>query len=205
MSGDRRVRAHHVVPQLLPVQVRPRHRERTGSFLIRLAEANRCPAWSFLWLLGAVRGGQRVELTPRASVTLNGAALSRLAVYLGRPVDQITRALPTLPDTDQPGEPTVRIRRPDRTFLRSCPGCELRAGGVSLLPDLNPLNLTCRRHRQWLVADEDITLEQAPEVLAAVTRLHRLRQRQGDQIVGGLYRQVHRYLTDDWRGTRWHR
>ncbi|ACV78905.1 TniQ family protein [Nakamurella multipartita] len=205
MSGDRRVRPHNVVPQLLPFRVRPRHRERTGSFLIRLAEANRCPPWSFLWLLGTVRGGQRAELIPQARVTLNGAALTRLVAYLGRPVDQIIRALPTLPATDQTGEPAVRIQRPGRNFLRSCPGCELRAGGLSLLPGSNPLDLTCRRHHEWLVAGEDIALDQASEVQAAVNRLHRLRRRHGDRIVSGDYRGIHHYLTDDWRGTRWHR
>jgi len=128
--SDRAVGSHHVVPQLLPVRVRQQHRERTGSFLIRLAEANRCPPWSFLRLLGTTPGGQRVELNPQASVTLNRTALTRLAGYLGRSVNQITRALPTLPTSDREGEPTVRIHRPGRTFLRNCPVCELRAGGT---------------------------------------------------------------------------
>lgn len=98
-----------------------------------------------------------------------------------------------------------RIHRPGRTFLRSCPVCETRAGGVSLPPGQTPLDLTCRRHRESLVNGEDVTLDQAPEVHAAVNRLHCLRRRHGDQIVSSLYQRVHHYLADDWRGTRRHR
>lgn len=204
MSSVWPVRPHHVVPQLLPIRVRPHHREQTGSFLMRLAAANRCPPWSFLRLLGHIFAANREELNPQACVTLNQAALDRLATYLGRPADQITRALPTLRATDR-GEPTVRIHRPGRTFLRSCGLCEMRSGGLSLLPNTNPLDLVCRRHNQWLVAGEAIALGRSPEILTAVNRLHRLRRRHGDPVVGGIYRRVHNHMTNDWRGARWHR
>jgi hypothetical protein len=205
MSTNQPVRPHHVVPQLLPLRVRPHHRERTGSFLIRVAEANRCPPWTFLRLLGTIPGGERAQLTPQSCVTLNRSALTRLAAYLGRPIDALTRALPSILVTEQRDEPTVRIHRLGRTFLRSCPLCEMRSGGMSLMPGTHPLELNCRRHNQWLVANEDMTLDQAPEIIFAVKRLRRLRRRRGDEIVQGHYRRVRDYMTNDWRGTRWHR
>jgi hypothetical protein len=167
-----------------------------------VAEANRCEPWSFLRLLGSIPGGVRAQLTPQSCVTLNRAALTRLATYLGRPADEIARAFPTLLATDDRDEPTVRILRLGRTFLRSCTLCEMRAGGASLMPGPD---LTCRRHNQWLVVNEDITLDRAPETLLAVKRLRRLRQRRGDERIDGHYERVHHYMTDDWRGTRWHR
>lgn len=202
MSTRPSVRPHHVVPQLLPLRVRPHHRERTGSYLIRVAEANRCPPWSFLRLLGHIPGGVRAQLTPQARVTLNHPALNRLATYLGRPPDEITRALPSLLVTEPREEPTVRIHRLGRTFLRSCTLCEIRAGGASLMPGTD---LICRRHNQWLVADEAITLDRAPEILVADNRLRRLRRRRSHEFVDDHYRRVHQHMTNDWRGTRWHR
>jgi len=205
VSTDQPVRPHQVVPQLLPLRVRPHHRERTGSFLIRVAEANHCLPWSFLRLLGTIPGGQRSQLTPQACVTLNDPALTRLAAYLGRPVDDLTRALPSILVTEQNDEPTVRIRRVGRTFLRSCRQCEIRSGGTPLMPSTHPLELTCQRHQRWLVANEDITLVQAPEIISAVKGLQHLRRRRGDEIIHGHYRRVHDYLTNEWRGTHWHR
>jgi hypothetical protein len=190
---------------MLPFRIRPHHRERTGSFLIRVAEANHCLPWSFLRLLGDIPGGQRSQLTPQSCVSLNRPALTRLAAYLGRPIDELTRALPWILAADRRTEPTVHIHRLGRAFLRSCPQCEMRSGGTPLMPSTHPLELTCQRHNQWLITDEDITLDRAPEIIPAVKRLRRLRQRLGDDITHDHYRCVHNYLTNDWRGTRWHR
>jgi len=197
-------RPYHGIPRPVPVRVRPRHRERTGSFLIRVAAANHCPPWSFLRLLGNLDGQQTSNLTPRACVTMNPAALHRLSGYLGRPPDQLTRALPWIVATDHWEEPTVRIHRLGRTFLSSCPGCEQQRG-TPLMPDPDPLELACRRHDQWLVTDEHIRLDQAHETTSAINRLRRLRRRHGDELIRVLYQRIHSYLTNDWRGTGWHR
>lgn len=203
-SGDQ-TWPHHAVPQELPIRVRPHHCECTGSYLTRLADANRCPPWSFLRLLGRVLVGERSQLTPLARVTLNDPALARLARYLGKPTHKITRALPSILIADPWDGPAVRIRPAGRTFLRSCPQCEQRAGGTPMTPSQNPLDLACARHDNWLVTGEDIVLDQAPETVAAVKRLQRIRRRRGEDATLRHYQLVHEYLTNDWRGIGWHR
>jgi hypothetical protein len=205
MTSTLRTRPFDAIPRQIPVRVRPHHRERTGSYLIRLATANRCPPWSFLWLLGNLGGQQPEHLTPQACVTMNHSALARLATYLGRPLDELARALPWIVAADPWGEPTVRIRRLGRTFLSSCPRCEQRAGGTPLMPGPDPLALVCRRHNQWLVTDEHVSLDLAPETASAIKRLRRLRRRHGDDLISRLYQRIHGYMTNDWRGTGWHR
>ena len=198
------VRPHHVLPQLLPVRPGPHHSERTGSYLIRISEANHCPPWSFLRLLGHIPSANRVDLVPAASVTMNHAALTRLAVYLGKPADQLTRALPWIAAEERWDEPTVLIRRPARKYLRSCELCEKRAGGASLMPDPRPLQFTCERHRAWLITDETIELHRVPEITKALAVLRRIRGRHGDDVAHAHYRLIRDYITDDWRGQGWH-
>lgn len=196
---------HHLPAHPMPIRVRPRHRERTGSFLIRLATANRCQPWSFVRLLGNVPGGQRSALTPASNISMNGAALARLAKYSDRPTQTLIRSFPSISTAEHWPEPTVLIRPDQRTFLRACRGCEQRAGGVRLTPEHDPLKLACRRHDVWLIATEPADLHQAPETFAAITRLTRLRRRRGDTVVLNLYKHLHEYLTNDWRGFGWHR
>ena len=200
-----RTNGHHAAPYPVPVRVRPRHRERTGSYLIKVATANHCPPWSFLQLLGNLSSQHQAELTPAACVVMNHDALQRLAGYLGKPAHEITRAMPWILITGTWAEPTVRIRRLGRTFLTSCPRCEQLHGGISQMPPTDPLDLACDRHQQWLVTGERITLDQAPETASAVRRLHRLRRRHGDDRIRALYEDVHGHLTNEWRGTSWHR
>lgn len=73
------------------------------------------------------------------------------------------------------------------------------------MPPTDPLDLACDRHQQWLVTGEKIRLNQAPETALAVRRLHRLRRRHGDDRIRALYEDVHGHLTNEWRGTSWHR
>jgi len=205
MNSTLRTRPFHAIPQPIPVRVRPHHRERTGSYLIRVATANQCPPWPFLRLLGNLDGQQPAHLTPQACVTMNHSALLRLVAYLGRPLDELARALPWIVADDRWDEPTVRIRRLGRTFLSSCPRCEQRAGGTPLMPGPDPLEMACRQHNQWLVTDEHVNLDQTPETTKAVKRLRRLRHRHGDDLIHVLYQRIHGYMTNDWRGTEWHR
>jgi hypothetical protein len=161
------------------------------------------PPWSFLRLIGNLGGQQSEHLTPQACVTMNHSALLRLAIYLGRPLNHLTVSFPWITAADGRDEPTIRIRRLGRTFLRSCPRCEHRAG-TPLMPGPDPLELTCRQHNQWLVTDEPISLDHAQDTAAAIKRLGRLRRRHGDGLIHPLYQRIHRYMTEDWRGIGWH-
>ena len=196
---------HHLTAHPLPVRVRPRHRERSGSFLIRLANANHCQPWSFLRLLGDIPGGQRSVLTPAANISMNSAALDRLAKYSGRPATALIRSFPSISIAEHWPGPTVLIRPGQRTFLRACHRCEERACGVRLTPDRDLLTMACEHHQVWLIATEPADLHQSPETFTAVKRLGRIRRRRGDKVVRNLYNHLHEYLTNDWRGFGWHR
>ena len=133
--------------------------------MIRVATANRCPPRTLLQLLGRVhhrfRPDRWVELRPQSTITLNTAALHRLAAYSAIPAAHLLRALPELGHEHSNGEPIVRVSPPQRAFLRSCPDCECRAGGAALTPDRHRLQLVCARHGTWLV-NADPPLDIAP-------------------------------------------
>jgi hypothetical protein len=136
---------------------------------------------------------------------MNRAALDRLAKYSGRPATALIRSFPSINTAEHWPEPTVLIRQHQRTFLRTCPRCEQRAGGVRLIPDRDPLKLACEHHKVWLISAEPVDLHQAPGIFTAVKRLARIRRRRGDAVVRNLYNHLHEYLTNEWRGFGWHR
>ncbi len=192
----------------LPVHVRPVHGERSGSYLIRVATGNRCPPRTLLQLLGRVhhrfRPDRWVELHPQSAITVNTAALHRLAAYSGIPAAHLLRALPELGHEPGHGEPILRVSPPTRAFLRSCPDCERRAGGAALAPDHHRLQLICTRHGTWLVnADPPLRTAAVPEVSRAAGTLRRQHRHHADTM-SALYRDVRECLTNDWRGLGWH-
>lgn len=109
---------HHLIAHPTPVSVRPRHHEGTGSFLIRLATANRCQPWSFLRLLGTLPGGRRSALTPGCTVSMNGAALTRLATYSGRQEEASSGR------SRQSRRPSAGWSQPSSSITVSKPSCE---------------------------------------------------------------------------------
>jgi hypothetical protein len=206
----RRGHPHHAPAGPLPIHVRPVHGECTGSYLIRLATGNRCPPRTLLRLLGRVhhRAGpdHGVELHPQSTITLNTAALHRLGVYSGTPIAHLLRALPELDHEHSTShEPILRVGPAQRSFLRSCPECERRAGGAHLAPQRSSLQLTCPRHGIWLVnADPPLNTHLVPEIHRATRQLLRQQQRHTADIITALYRDIREYLTHDWRGLGWH-
>ena len=143
--------------------------------------------------------------TPQSTITLNTAALHRLATYSGIPAVHLLRALPELGHEHSNGDPVVRVSPPERTFLRSCPDCERRAGGAALTPDRHRLQLVCVRHGIWLVsADPPLSTAPFPEVRRAATTLRNQQHRHQADSISTLYRVVRECLTNDWRGLGWH-
>ena len=192
----------------LPIRVRPAHGECSGSYLIRLATGNRCPPTTMLQLLGLVHHRSRpdrwVDVHPRSAITLNTAALHRLAVYSGIPAAHLLLSLPELHNEHGDGDPIVRVSPPKRTFLRSCPDCEHRIG-AALTSDRRRLQLICRRHGTWLVnADPPLSTAPFPEVRRAATTLRKQQRRHQAERIHALYRVVRECLTHDWRGLSWH-
>lgn len=210
MSSLRRSFPHQMPAGPLPIRVRPAHGEQSGSYLIRLAAANRCPTRTILQLLGRVHSGTRPDqgahLHPQSMISMNTAALHRLALYCGIPVSHLLTALPELDhQRTESREPILRVGPSKHTFLRSCPECERRTGGAVLAPDRRPLQLTCRRHGTWLVkADPLLSIHPVPEVRRAAGTLLRQQHRYTAATIKTLYATVRGYLTFDWRGLGWH-
>jgi hypothetical protein len=85
-------------PRKIPVVPRPRHGELSGSYLARVARANRTDLRSFLTLLGSLPSGLS-STAPDVAVmvlTLNEAAFTRFLAYTGLDGEQLIRAIPSL-------------------------------------------------------------------------------------------------------------
>jgi len=210
MRSPSRSHPHHTPAGPLPIRIRPVHGERTASYLIRLATANRCSIGTFVQLIGRVHHGSRpdqwVQILPHSAIAMNTAALHRLAIYTGFAAAHLLHALPELDhEHTGSGEPVLRVGPGKRTFLRSCPPCERRTGGAVLAPDRRPLQLTCPHHDTWLVnADPPLSTHLVPEVRSAAKVLLRQQRRNTGAALKTLYAQVHGYLTFEWHGLGWH-
>jgi hypothetical protein len=86
-------------PREIPVVPRPRHGELSGSYLARVARANRTDLRSFLSLLGSLPPALTAESPDLAIMvlTLNEAAFTRLLAYTGLDGELLVRAVPSLP------------------------------------------------------------------------------------------------------------
>lgn len=210
MRSPSRSHPHQMPAGPLPIRVRPVHGERTGSYLIRLATANRCPTRTILQLIGRVhhrsRPDQWVEVDPHSMISMNTAALHRLSAYCGVAAAHLVRALPELGhEHTEHQEPILRVGPTKRTFLRSCPACEQCTRGAVLAPDRQPLQLMCPRHDTWLVkADPPLNTDLVPEVQRAMNLLRRQQRRHTNDAITTLYADVREHLTFGWRGLRWH-
>lgn len=133
-------------PRKVPVVPRPRHGELSGSYLARVAQANRIGFRSFLCPLGAVPSAVARNNRPDLAVmvlTFNDTAFSRLLAYTGLDAVNLIKAVPSLaPQSQAQGEPpAIRL-----SFLKppvaDCPGCRARRGGAYVLGH----KAACLRH-----------------------------------------------------------
>ena len=191
----------------IPVVPRPRQGELSGSFLARLARANRTELRTFTSLLGRLPAelpsNGHVDLAVTV-LTLNEAAFSRLLTYTGCAANQLIRAIPSLaPKTfTRPDEPpAIRI-----SFLQvpavDCRGCRLRRGGAYLDTRMFPHKTVCLRHSYWLYGQgggQRLDLGSLPEVAVAQRRLARMAARYGPSAAMHAYRIAAGYLDYAWR------
>jgi hypothetical protein len=210
MRAPTRSQPHHAPAGPLPVRIRPVPGERTASYLIRLAAGNRCSIGTLVSLIGRVHHGSHrgrwVQVGPQSAISMNTAALHRLAIYSGIAAAHLIRALPELDhEHTQNPEPVLRVGPAKRTFLRNCPACQRRTGEAVLAPDRPPLQLACPDHDTWLVkADPLLSTHLVPEIGKAARVLLRQQRRHTAAAVTALYTQIHGYLTFEWRGLGWH-
>lgn len=198
------------LPRRVPVVPRPRKGELSGSYLGRLAHANRTELRTFVRLLSQAPvqlPADEQDLSVML-LTLNDAAFARLLTYTGHLADRLTRAIPSLtPRTFKvPGEPpAIRI-----SFLQEstidCPGCRRRRGGAHLDTRLFPHKMACLRHGYWLYGQgrgQPLDFALIPEVAAAQRRFDRLVSRGGSPTATRAYRIADSYLNSSWR-THYH-
>jgi hypothetical protein len=172
-------------PRRVPAVPRPRHGELSGSYLARLAQANRIDFRSFLSLLGSPPPALTSEGPDLAVMvlTLNDAAFARLLAYTGLDADCLIRAIPSLaPRTHLPGEsPAVRLSF-TRAPAADCPGCRLRRSGAYADTRLFSHKTACLRHGYWLYGNDRgqrLDLVALPEVAAAQRHLDRIASHRG--------------------------
>jgi TniQ len=193
-------------PRKIPVVPRPRHGELSGSYLARIARANRTDLRSFLSLLGSLPPALTAESPDLAIMllTLNKAAFTRLLAYTGLDGEQLVRAVPSLaPRALSPiGElSTIRLSFV-KTLATDCPGCRQRRDGAHADPRLLSHKTACLRHGYWLFGrggGERLNLAAIPEVAAAQRRLNRIASRRGPTAAIRAYEIASGYLQYSWR------
>jgi hypothetical protein len=193
-------------PRKVPVVPQPWHGELSGSYLWRVAQANRIGFRPFLSLLGTVPSAVASNNRPDLAVmvlTLNDSAFSRLLAYTGLDGGNLIKAIPSLaPRSQTPGESSaIRL-----SFLKSpvadCPGCRLRRGGA--YADTRGLGhkAACLRHGYWLYGHgqaQRLSLADLPEVAAAQRRLKRIAARRGPAAVMRTFELATWHLEHAWR------
>jgi hypothetical protein len=190
----------------IPIVPRPRRDELSGSYLARIAHANRTDLRSFLSLLGSLppaltSGSQDLEIMV---LSLNEAAFARLLDYTGLDGEQLIRAVPSLTPRaiSPPGEsPAVRLSFV-KTLATDCPGCRQRRDGAHADARLLTHKTACLRHGYWLYGQgggQPLSLAAIPEVAAAQRRLDRIASRCGPTAAMRAYEIAGGYLQYSWR------
>lgn len=193
-------------PRRIPVVPRPHHGELSGSYLARVARANRTDLRSFVSLLGSLpsalpSGSADLETMV---LTLNEAAFTRLLAYTGLNGEQLARAVPSLVPraSSRPGEPPVIRLSFTKTLATDCPGCRQRRDGAHADTRLLSHKTACLRHGYWLFGQgggQRLHLAAIPEVAAAQRRLDRIASRRGPTAAMRAYEIASGYLQYSWR------
>jgi TniQ len=193
-------------PRKIPVVPRPRHGELSGSYLARVARANRTDLRSFLSLLGGIPSALASKNPDLAAMvlTLNEAAFIRLLAYTGLDGNQLVRAIPSLAPraVSPPGEPPAIRLSFVKTLAADCPGCRLRRDGAHADTRLLAHKAACLRHGYWLFGQgggQRLDLAAIPEVAAAQRRLDRIASRHGPMAAVRAYEISSGYLQHSWR------
>ncbi len=193
-------------PRRIPVVPRPRQGELSGSYLARVAHANRTDLRSFLSLLGALPPGLTADGSDLSVMvlTLNDASFARLLAYTGLDGDLIIKAIPSLaPRTrSPPGEPPAIRLSFVKASAADCPGCRMHRDGACADTRLFSHKTACLRHGYWLYGQgggQRLNPAAIPEVAAAQRRLDRIISRRGPTSAMRVYEIASGYLQHSWR------
>jgi len=165
--------------RLLPLRPAPVHRETLGSYLARLAEANRLKPFTLPTVLGI--SPLRRDADP--ALPWPPDAVNTLAQLVGRAPAMLLHTFPALNEGLQPR--AIHHIRP------ACSACANARGITSLVTlRLAEHELVCRRHRRWLADTRQHRLDDLPEILEA-NRAHRgLARRHPPTVLDGAFREA---------------
>ncbi len=162
------------LPRALPIALAPVQGETIGSYLNRLADANRLKIGTVVDALGLHRRYRQDDDNP---VEWSQVTLARLAALTSRSARSLAYGLPALNSlltgrphalpTDTDGGPTTP-RRP------ACRPCMARHGASLVIRSAPHSDCVCRRHQRWLHSLDQHDLSLLPEVLYANGRHRRL-------------------------------
>jgi TniQ len=171
----------------LPRTCRPAHDETTGSYLLRLATANR------------ITGADLVDyLTNGTSQTVAKVSLGALATVSGQPPLVLAYALPELrsqyPDMRAMALRGRTLPRKPNTVRPACRHCTTTRTGAERIDmwHRHEHNI-CLRHRLWIGPGADdlrdqVDLASHPDIVHAQTRHRRLIRGHGHCVVHTAYR-----------------
>ncbi|GCB53342.1 TniQ family protein [Streptomyces sp. NL15-2K] len=164
------------------------HRETVGSYLNRLADANRLPVRYLAGLLGHNRHHRRDDnrtdhWTPRA--------LLGLSALTGRAPAELVHAMPALAELSEGQRigPRPSTGHGDALHRPACRPCMARRGIDGLVVrETLPHEAVCPRHHRWLLGDEQHLLRVLPDVRRANQRHRRLTSRRRGSAPEQSYR-----------------
>jgi hypothetical protein len=181
----------------LPVTVAPLHHETLGSYLNRLAEANRLTVTTLSSVI--VGRSWRWRRDSDNAKHWTPEALDRLAVSTGRSADALVRALPALREARHPTViriPLAVIELAAQPRMRAaCRACAARHGVHGLvIRRLESHDIICRRHHRWLADAHQHPLDGLPQIETANRRHRRLAHHHGTTASEVAYRAASHHL-----------
>jgi hypothetical protein len=179
----------------LPVPARPIARETIGSFLTRLAFANRLRV-PHLLALAAITTDTRA-FSPATDDTRGWSESTpgRIAALAGRPLPELAAAIPLLAAMTPAGTAP----------LRACGHCTAAKNVTGMVIILGRArDYVCLRHQQWLRGIYRPGLAALPEVTESQRRHDRRTMDVPDQDIARAHRQA-MDITGQWPASRAHR
>lgn len=196
----------------LPIKVRPSGDELSGSYIARLARANRTTPWTLLQIIGRTPSDRREPHPEECTIILNNAAFDRLLGLTRLTAYRLIRAIPSF-ESRNPGmagaEPAVLVKSVT-TPVSDCPECRMLRSPIRIDMRLHPDRLACLRHSRWLYAtpgSSGLDIDRLPDVAAAFKRFQQLIKRHGKDSTLNAFKTANYLLRDGWRQERhatWH-
>jgi TniQ len=187
----------------LPFTPRPFRRETIGSFLTRLASANRIRIWHLLQLT-AINVQQQREFTPATDDWLGWSPSTphRIAALTGRPLAALSAAFPAVAGfLTQPACPPAPQAG---KIQRACRHCTAAQNITSMvIVQARPHDYLCVRHDLWHHGIRDIDLRPLPQVTDAQCRHNHHVRTLPAAHVANAHQQAHGII-DEWITWSWH-